>query len=276
LSDLRFYILKNKADPDSVYWIPDKYFNEEPYLGDLKLHLPGVFFQLFKKENPDYEDSNDKVKSPVPPTPQSIPTPLVIPTPQPQKDIKLPSPETSIIHRETSSVLSSSEEEEKGRGKAKEDDKADSEKDSDNNVPLDSYQEAEEAEAVFKQLKEILTVTKKAKPLFEPLPPIPESQAGPSGHHHKEDPPPPPSPTPPSSPDEEVMAAVAADACWKFPEPPTFNSKARAATANSWMLLLEQYFQAPGVPQAMTDRTKIKFAFFKMSGRAAPWRDAEL
>jgi hypothetical protein len=184
-------------------------------------------------------------------------------------------PETSTHHREASSVLSSSEEEgDKGKGKAKKDDKADSEKDSDNDVPLDSYQDAENAEAVFKQLKESLVIAEKTKPKFEPLPPIPENQAGPSGHHQTPDPSPPL--TPPSSPDEEVMAAAAADARWKFPEPPTFNGEAGAATANSWMLLLEQYFVAPGVPQIMTDRTKINFAFFKMGRRAAPWWDTEL
>jgi hypothetical protein len=60
----------------------------------------------------------------------------------------------------------------------------------------------------------------------------------------------------------------------KFPSPPNF--KGRAEGARTWLMMLEEWLDMPGMPQPLSDRNKVRMALFKIEGEANPWKNSRL
>jgi hypothetical protein len=87
---------------------------------------------------------------------------------------------------------------------------------------------------------------------------------------------PPQGPPPPPPPGQPVMAQAAQpnDDRAKFPSPPNF--KGRADGARTWLMMLEEWLDTPGMPQPLSDRNKVRMALFKIEGEANPWKNSRL
>ena len=55
----------------------------------------------------------------------------------------------------------------------------------------------------------------------------------------------------------------------QIPSPPNF--KGGKDKANMWIVMMENWFEMPGIPQNMTDIDKIHATLFKMTDGAAGW-----
>jgi len=71
-----------------------------------------------------------------------------------------------------------------------------------------------------------------------------------------------------------ALAAQPNDDRAKFPAPNNF--KSRADGAKTWLMMLEEWLDTPGMPQNLTDRNKVRMALFKIEGEANQWKNSRL